>query len=60
MQQKQSVLLTQNGTTVAEIHPHPHGISGAEFARLWKSRSKLDQATAETVAHNIAEINQAE
>ncbi len=59
-QKHQSVFLTQRGITVAEIRPHPHSISGAEFARLWKARSKMGQATAETVARNIAEIKKAE
>jgi hypothetical protein len=36
------------------------GLSAAEFAHLWKSRSPLDKATADEVARNMAELNKAE
>jgi antitoxin (DNA-binding transcriptional repressor) of toxin-antitoxin stability system len=56
----ESVVLTDNGKTVAELRPQTQPISGSEFARLWKSRSKLDKATADAVAENIAELKKAE
>jgi antitoxin (DNA-binding transcriptional repressor) of toxin-antitoxin stability system len=56
----ESVVLTDKGKTVAELRPQTQPMSGAEFARLWKSRSKLDQATAETVAKTMIELKKAE
>jgi hypothetical protein len=36
------------------------GLSGAEFARLWKARTPLDKGTADEVARNMAEVNKSE
>jgi len=53
-----AVELTQHGETVAEIQPHAKPLSGAEFARRWKSRQPLDQATAREIAAALKSADQ--
>jgi prevent-host-death family protein len=60
LQREESVTLTQHGKTVAELRPRPQPVSGEEFAKLWSSRTKLDKATAESVAQNIARLRESE
>lgn len=60
LHKKESVIVTDHGKTVAEIRPQAQPITGAEFARLWKHRRKLDKSTAETIAETLAEHNKAE
>ena len=55
-----TVQLTQHGKRVARIQPTPQPLSVDEFSRLWRQRPKLDKATADEVARNIAERRRAE
>ena len=55
-----AIELTQHGQIVADIQPHAKPLSGAEFARRWKKRKRLDKATAQEIAAAIKSIGQAE
>jgi prevent-host-death family protein len=54
-----AVELTQHGEIVADIQPHAKPLSGAEFARRWKSRKPLDKATAQEIAAAIKSMDRA-
>ena len=60
LHRRKTVQLTQHGKTVAEIRPRPAGLTAAEFSKLWRQRPKLDKATADEVARNMAERRRAE
>jgi antitoxin (DNA-binding transcriptional repressor) of toxin-antitoxin stability system len=55
---RHAVEVTQNGKIVADIKPHEKPLSGAEFARRWKTRKRLDKATADEIAAAIKSIDQ--
>lgn len=60
LRRNKSVRLTQHGKTVAEIRPHPEPLSVEAFSKLWRQRPRLDKATADELARNIAENRRAE
>ncbi len=44
---RETVRLTRHGEMIAEIEPRTRGMSGAEFARAWRNRKRLDKATCD-------------
>jgi antitoxin (DNA-binding transcriptional repressor) of toxin-antitoxin stability system len=55
-----SIELTDHGKVVAEIQPSFKGLSGREFAALWRKRKPLDPETAREVMANIRVMEAAE
>jgi antitoxin (DNA-binding transcriptional repressor) of toxin-antitoxin stability system len=56
---RRAVELTQHGETVADIQPRAKPLSGSEFARRWKNRKPLGQATAREIAAAIKSLDEA-
>ena len=60
LNRKKTVRITEHGTPVADLAPRSRPITGEEFAKLWRDRTRLDKGTAEEVLHNIRATRQAD
>ncbi len=48
-----SVTITDHGRVIAEMRPRFKGMSGAEFAQLWRNGPRLGQELAAEVLANL-------
>ena len=55
-----TVEITSSGRVVAQISPRPRGMSGKEFARLWRDRPRLGPELAGEILEAIEQITQAD
>ncbi len=60
VQAGKGVEITDHGKVIAEIRPRFKGMSGADFARLWRSGPRLDAETAAEVLANVRAMEAAE
>ncbi len=60
VQAGKGVEITDHGKVVAELRPRFKGMSGVEFARLWRSGPHLDRETAAEVLANVRAMEAAE
>jgi antitoxin (DNA-binding transcriptional repressor) of toxin-antitoxin stability system len=60
VQAGKGVEITDHGQVIAELRPRFKGMSGAEFARLWRSGPRLDREVATEVLANVRATEAAE
>ncbi len=60
IQSGKGVEITNHGRVIAELRPRFRGMSGAEFARLWRNSPRLDAETAAEVLANVRATEAAE
>jgi prevent-host-death family protein len=60
VQAGKGVEITDHGKVVAELRPRFKGMSGAQFAQLWRNGPRLDRETAAEVLANVRAMETAE
>ncbi|MBU6410528.1 MAG: hypothetical protein KGR98_09085 [Verrucomicrobia bacterium] len=56
---RESVRLTRHGRPIAEIEPAHRGMSGADFARAWRNRKRMDRETCDEMVKALDGLDRA-